>query len=135
MDNIKKAIMFAVGILITVGIIAMGLSFYGKANNMTKSADTSLNDITQTISNSKYTEYDGTTVSGTQAINAIRLYASNNFTVSVSTKKTTTSYNSATSYNITDISNSDYIEPTGKFKSELEKTANDTVNKIKLTQQ
>ncbi|WP_291568940.1 hypothetical protein [Clostridium sp. UBA2485] len=135
MDNIKKAIMFAVGILITVGIIAMGLSFYGKANNMTKSADTSLNDITQTISNSKYTEYDGTTVSGTQAINAIRLYAANNFTVSVSTKKTTTSYNSATSYNITDISNSDYIEPTGKFKSELEKTANDTVNKIKLTQQ
>ncbi|ARC84438.1 hypothetical protein U732_1004 [Clostridium argentinense CDC 2741] len=135
MDNIKKAIMFAVGILITVGIIAMGLSFYGKANNMTKSADTSLNDITQTISNSKYTEYDGTTVSGTQAINAIRLYAANNFTVSVSTKKTTTSYNSATSYNITDISKSDYIEPTGKFKSELEKTDNDTVNKIKLTQQ
>jgi nitrate/TMAO reductase-like tetraheme cytochrome c subunit len=135
MDNIKKAIMFAVGILITVGIIAMGLSFYGKANNMTKSADTSLNDITQTISNSKYTEYDGTTVSGTQAINAIRLYADNNFTVSVSTKKTTTSYNSATSYNITDISKSDYIEPTGKFKSKLEKTDNDTVNKIKLTQE
>ncbi|WP_291582744.1 hypothetical protein [Clostridium sp. UBA6640] len=135
MDNIKKAIMFAVGILITVGIIAMGLSFYGKANNMTKSADTSLNDITQTISNSKYTEYDGTTVSGTQAINAIRLYADSNFTVSVSTKKTTTSYNSATSYNITDISKSDYIEPTGKFKSKLEKTDNDTVNKIKLTQE
>lgn len=135
MDNIKKAIMFAVGILITVGIIAMGLSFYGKANNMTKSADTSLNDVTQTISNSKYTEYDGTTVSGTQAINAIRLYAANNFTVTVSTKKTTTSYNSATSYNVTDISKSDYIEPTAKFKSELDKTDNDTVNKIKLTQQ
>jgi len=135
MSNIQKAIMFAVGILITVGVITMGISFYGKANNMTKSADSSLNDITQTISNSKFTEYDGTTVSGTQAINAIRMYASTTFTVEVETIKGSASYNVSTGYNITDISNSNYIEPTAKFKSKLDKTDNNTINRITLIQE
>lgn len=135
MDNIKKGIMFGVGILITVGIIAMGLSFYGKAQNMTKTADSSLNDMTQTISNSKFTEYDGTTVSGTQAINAIRMYAADTFTVEINTIKGSKSYNVGTAYNITDISDSNYIEPTAKFKSTLGKTDNNTVNKITLTQE
>lgn len=135
MSNIQKAIMFAVGILITVGVITMGISFYGKANNMTKSADSSLNDITQTISNSKFTEYDGTTVSGTQAINAIRMYASTTFTVEVETIKGSASYNVSTGYNITDISNSNYIEPTAKFKSKLGKTDNNTINRITLIQE
>lgn len=137
MDNIKKAVLWAVGILFTVGIITWGVSFFGKAGNMTKTADTSLNEVTNNISSSKFTEYDNTTVSGTQTINAIRMYASPTFTVTVRTKKDTSgkSYNTATGYSITDISDSDYIEPTAKFQSILGKTDNGTVNSITLVQQ
>ncbi|MBY6773691.1 hypothetical protein FDC64_11420 [Clostridium botulinum] len=133
MDNIKKAIIFAVGILFTVGIIWWGTSFFGKAGNMVKTGDSSLNEVSSTISTSKFSEYDGTTVSGTQAINAIRMFATKNFTVTVNTNKGSKAYN-ANSYSITDISDTNYIEPTAQFKCQLGKSGNDTVNSVTLTQ-
>lgn len=136
MDNIKKGIMFAVGLLLTIGVIGWGLGFYGKATNMTKVADSSLNDMTSTISQSKYTEYDNTVVSGTQTINAIRLYASSSLSITVSTKAGGSSvYTTPTAYTVVDISNVNYIEPTATFKSQVSKTANGTVNMISLIQQ
>lgn len=137
MEAIKKYVMFAVGMLITIGVIGYGLGFYGKASNMTKVADSSMNDLTSTLSASKYSEYDNTEVKGTQAINAIRLYASSSLTVNVETNAsgTPTSYTSPTSYNVVDISDDDYIEPTATFKSTLGKTANGTVDEINLEQQ
>lgn len=136
MDNVKKGIMFAVGLLLTIGVIGWGLGFYGKATNMTKVADSSLNDMTSTISQSKYTEYDNTTVSGTQAINAIRLYASATLSINVVTRAAGASiYTSPTSYTVVDITNVNYIEPTGSFRSTVSKTANGTVNLISLIQQ
>ena len=137
MGNIQKFIMFCVGLLITIGIIYVGMSFYSKSQTVSKAADSGLSDIQNNVSASKYSAYNnGNIVTGSQAIDAIRNYASSSFTVVVITKsKESVSYTSSNGYATTDINSSKYIDPAGNFKCTLGHTDNGTINKIELLQQ
>jgi hypothetical protein len=137
MGNVKKMIMFVVGLLITIAVIAYSLGYFTKSKNLSSAVDSGMNDMQVSLQASRFTGYDtGSTVSGTQALNAIRTFASGTFTVTVKTKSDTTgkSYTSPTAYTITDISNVDYIEPTSNFTCTLNKSANGTANALVLVQ-
>lgn len=135
MGNIQKFIMFCVGLLITIGIIYVGMSFYSKSQTVSKAADSGLSDIQNNVSASKYSAYNnGNIVTGSQAIDAIRNYASSSFTVVVKTRSASAPYNSSNAYAITNIGDPNYIDPAGQFSSEIKYNTNGTINGITLTQ-
>lgn len=134
MGTVKKVVLFVVGMLLAMGFIAIGMNYYTKSVAMSKTTETSFDSLNEKIVNNNYTEYDNNdNLRGSDAINAIRLYAAENFTVSVTTNRGNKSYNK-NEYNVTDLSNQYYIEPTAKFSAKLEKNDNGSVNGITLTQ-
>lgn len=133
MGTIKKVILFIIGLIFTMAFIAEGSGYFNKSMALSKTTKGSYDSSVDRISSSKYGEFDGTIVSGADAISAIRLYADENFTVTVKTHRNTNSYKKA-QYSISDISDTNYIEPTGKFSAELEINDNGSVNGITLTQ-
>lgn len=132
----KKALWMFAGIIICIALIGLGVWLFGLGSEGVKSAGPKMTDLQTRISDSQFSEFDNRTVAGTTAINAIRMYASSSFSVTIKTKANTSgqTYQSSGGYIITDISNANYIEPTANFKSELNKSANGTVNGITLTQ-
>jgi|GEM_PF-1697253 len=138
MDNIKKYIMWAVGVIVTVIIIVICLNFFYKSKSINKAADKKYSSLSQNLSASDLSDYDGTTVDGSDAVSAIKTYASSNLVIKVSTgtgagTKTVTSYTSA-SYNVTDNTAADYIEPTAKFSADIVKASNGNVKEIDFVQ-
>lgn len=131
----SKGLSLFVEILLMVAVLTAAVYLWNRTQPMQKSVDGSLQDITGKISNNKYSSYDGSSVSGTEAINAIRMNASSTFTVTVKTTRNTTGKVYTTPiYNISDISDTDYIEPTARFTSTVGRTGNGTINAITLTQ-
>jgi len=134
-DSSNKGLYFFMGVLLTIAIITAGIQFWNKTQPFQKSADSSLTDLSAGLMNNKYVEYDNTNVSGTQSMNAIRMNASDTFTVTVKTLRNSSGKVYVTpTYNITDISDMDYIEPSGRFDSIVGKTENGTINSITLKQ-
>ncbi|MBD8045846.1 hypothetical protein [Clostridium faecium] len=133
MGTIKKVIIFVFGMLITIAFITDGFGYFSKSMEMSKSTKTGFDSLSQKLTSASYSDYDNTVVKGSEAINAIRLYAADNFTVTVKTKRSSKSYNDSI-YNVSNISDTNYIEPTGKFESKLGVNENGTVNSITLTQ-
>lgn len=134
MGTVKKVIYFIVGLIITMAFIGEATGYFNKSMAMSKTTKTSYDSTLERISNSTYSEFENTTVSGADAISAIRLYADDTFTVTVKTKRSSQSYNKSSGYNATSINDTNYIEPTAKFKSVLGTNELGTVNSITLTQ-
>ncbi len=83
-----------------------------------------------------YSAFDNQSVSGGDVISAINTKATTDLTIIVITNSDTVgiTYSSAT-YNISDTSSIDYIEPNATFHSVIGKTYNGTVTTITFTQQ
>lgn len=135
-NNHSTALKWAVGIFITLGVISFGVFLFNKSKPAIEKAGGQLDTITAQMENSEFNNYNGKSVSGSEVISVINTKASNNVTIKVITKSNTAgkSYNTA-SYNIDDVNNNDYIEPTGKFAGSLDSTTNGTVNTIIFTQE
>lgn len=134
-ENMPGWLKGAAGILLTMIIIGVALAFFMKGKNITDIADNSVSDVTTKLTQTQYASYEtGKQVSGSEAINAIRSFGSKDFTVTIVTKASSKDYNDPQGYTVTSISDKDYIEPTSMFKCKLDKTSNDTVNHLTLTQ-
>lgn len=131
-ENTSKSLHLGAAVLLSILIIGMGVNFYLKGKTLFNLSSQNIDQVTNSVSKSNYTQYDNTTVSGSQVINAISLLATNQFSIAVKTTSDSTgiTYNSPTGYKITDLANADYIEPTANFKSQIVKNANKTVTKI-----
>ncbi|MEG2609102.1 MAG: hypothetical protein RSA91_00340 [Bacilli bacterium] len=138
MANTRKALFEGSDIVIALLIIGVIVFLVGIGTGMLKEAGPKMTDMQARVSDSQYSEFDNRgNIGGTQAINAIRQYASNNFTVTIKTNANSAgkSYNSPGAYIVTDISDPNYIEPTASFRGQLLKSSNKTVNGIILIQE
>jgi hypothetical protein len=137
MGNVKKMIMFVVGLLITIAVIAYSLGYFTKSKNLSSAVDSGMNDTQQSLQTTQYSGYEtNRLVSGTEAITAINKFASSTFTVTVTTKAgSTVAYNTQTGYTVNNPSLSNYIEPSGSFKCTLGTSSNGTQNSLTLVQQ
>ncbi len=97
-DNASGALKFAVGLVVTmilIGIIVVAFTF-GRthANNAISSTSKDISSIEE----SRYTMYDGVTVTGAEVLNLIKKFEADNIAVSVTTAgnplATVTSYDS-----------------------------------------
>lgn len=159
MSNAQKALVMAAGIFLAIALITTAVVLFVSAQEATKTAQTSFSDIQTELSQTAYTVYDGTTVSGSQVVNALRKFQDKGeFGVQVITGKNptgswyfktvnitvpvgSTGYGSITTapvtgsiVNASNEASNDYINPTGKFKANLIKDNSNVIRGITFTQ-
>lgn len=74
MDNAQKAIMIGVGLFITIIIIAIVMVITGMGQDLANNATNQLGQMSDQLQKSLTQEYDGTTLSGTQVLAAVKKY-------------------------------------------------------------
>ncbi|MCW3793938.1 ABC transporter permease [Paenibacillus sp. LS1] len=143
MNNASSALKVAAGIFLTIALITIVVLLFVSAQEATKTAQNNFSEIQTELSQASYAVYDGTTISGSQVLNATRKYASREqFGIQIKTGKNTagTWYNKVV--NVTDPvgsttygsisgsasgvvantaadSHNEYVNPSGTFKSSL----------------
>jgi len=159
MSNAQKALVMAAGIFLAIALITIAVIIFGSAQDATKTAQDSFSDIQTELSQTSLTVYDGTTMSGSAVMNAIRKFSDKNeFGIQVVTGKNkqvagvageknnvivrdygswynyAITYTDATKTVVSHLTqtgatgslekalsqgNDDYINPSGKFKSQI----------------
>ena len=87
-DNASAALKFAVGLVVTmilIGIIVVAFSFGRKASNDSIS---SMSKDIASVEESRYTMYDGATVTGAEVLNLIQKFENDNICISVKVSAT-----------------------------------------------
>lgn len=144
MDNVTKALMIAASTVITILIIGIGFTIYNKSKSSSDAALNQMDNLNTTLAESDFTQYDGTSVTGTDVINIINKYRNEVICVTVNNGRTETEYiyNSSLSAVSTnsiadakDKSNlNKYINPNATFTGEVIRDAQtNTITGLKFT--
>lgn len=78
-ENVQKSLVMGASILVTIGIISLGLMIFSQGSSLVKESSKNMVDLTQELSSQKYIAYDNSIVSGSEVINAINTYANLDF--------------------------------------------------------
>jgi hypothetical protein len=138
MNNVTTIIKLGAAVLITVAAIAIAIALFGQGADITKNSESDIKGISQVITSKKYDAYNGTEVSGSSVVNAVRMYGETDVldvsvrTIMVAAK---VDYDSDNKYDITDSGSGEYINPVGTFKSTLTTNDNGIVTAISFVQQ
>ncbi len=148
MENSLKGLTLAAGIIITCIIISLGFYVAREARDTAANGTGQINKLQAEFSDTSKMMYDGTEVSGSEVLNVIRKFSDETFGILVNTNKKSTYYhyefNAASgelgkstnsSYkNAQDVTNTSYINPTGRFEGSVVKDANGTLIGLIFTQ-
>lgn len=162
MNNASTALKVAAGIFLTIALITIVVILFISAQEATKTAQNNFSDIQTELSQASFTVYDGTTISGSQVTNALRKFKDKDqFGVQIETGKnqlnggawygnalnlavaiTDNQYGSVISTgsrqgNINDTldeANSEYVNPSGKFKASIVKDSSNVVRGLVFKQ-
>lgn len=160
MSNVQRAMVMAAGIFLSVLLISLAVVMFSSAQDMAKQAQSGFTTIQSEIAYKEYSIYDGTTVTGSQVINAIRKFQyvepfaiqvrtigntsgywylynatlSGN-TVNIGSKKTNKTVGQDLQDNAFDPKSNNYINPTAKFTSTIYTDVNQVVRAIVFKQQ
>lgn len=137
MDNVLKIVLLGAAVLLTIGVIAIGIVLYNSGQQVVTKSEQDLAGMSNALSQTKFESYNNTAVTGSQAIGATRLYSDQGtLNVVVTTLGgTAQTYSATNKYTITDPANVNYINPTGNFKASLTINANKVVTAINFVQQ
>lgn len=136
MDNpVVKALFLGVAIVLTIGVITWGIATHNKTHPLQKTADSSISTINNNVSNNQYDSLTTKSNSGSDVSSLISTSAAPELNITVKTKADTTGKTyTAASYNLTNVNDPDYIEPTATFTAATSKSTNGTINAITFTQ-
>ncbi len=148
MENSLKGLILAAGVIITCVVVGLGFYISREAKDTATNGAGQITSLNAEFSNNDKTIYDGITVSGSEVINAINKFKSEELSVKVVTSKSTTYYNyllddkdanldKVSTAKVADAkkaTNNSYINPGGKFEGELIKDSNDYIIGICFTQ-
>ncbi len=84
-DNASQTLKFAIGLVITMILIAIIVVAFSFGRSHANSAITNMSKDTSQIEESRYTQYDGTVVTGAEVLNIISKFEMDNFCVMVAT--------------------------------------------------
>lgn len=154
MDNAQKAIMIGVGLFITIIVIAAVMLITGIGQDLLNSGTQKASSISDNLQAQLTSQYDGTTMTGSQVISAIKSnYKTEGMVIRVGNNDYGMSIIKGTENNVTgveknkksneveigplsDPSSSQYINPAKKYKASLIKiTGSDAVVGIQFTAQ
>lgn len=132
--SIGKIIEIAVGVLLTLLVLTWILGMYFKVGPLQNLSSKQTETTVQALTTSTYSEYNNHDVMGADVISAIDTKASKDVAVKVETTDGAVITYNAASYNLTDSTDTGYIEPTASFHSTLGYTTNGTVDLITFVQ-
>lgn len=137
MEKIIAFFKDATSLLIVLAIIAITIAIFNLSKGMSSNAKGSASTLEQNVVTGQFAEYDGAIVSGADVINAIRLKASKDCTITVITKMNDKGqpYNDGTEYKNFDVTDKDYIEPTAQFEGQVNTSDNKAIKGVTFTQQ
>ncbi|MBL0385853.1 ABC transporter permease [Tumebacillus sp. ITR2] len=75
MGNAQKALVMAAGIFLAIALITIAVVMFISAQEATKSAQENFSGIQRELSSTSFNVYDGTTISGSQVVNALRKFS------------------------------------------------------------
>ncbi len=149
MDNSLKGLILAAGVIITCLIVGIGFYISREASAAATNGTGQISRMNKEVAESDKVMYDGLDVTGSEVINAINKYKSEDISVKVETKKSTVYYNrlltnsdkelggesSASVKNTQTITSSYYINQKAQFTGEILRDVNDTIIGISFVQQ
>jgi hypothetical protein len=159
MSNAQKALVMAAGLFLAIALITIAVVMFVSAQEATKAAQNNFANIQTELSQTAFTVYDDTRVSGSQVVNAMRKFADQDqFGIQVITGKNplgswygkvinitvpigSVTYGSVGSVatgaltQVVDEASIDYINPSGKFKAQLVKDNSNVIRGILFKQQ
>lgn len=129
MENVTTALKIAAAVVITILIIGIAFTIYNKSKSTTDSAMNQMDNLTTTLNESDFTQYDGATVTGTDVLNVINKYRNDILCVTVDNGRTETEYiynstlSAVSTNNIADAKDrsnlNKYINPNASFVGEV----------------
>lgn len=133
-ENVQKSLVMGASIMVTIGIISIGLMIFSQGSSLVKESSRNMLDLTDELASKRYIAYDNNIVSGSEVINAINTYAKDG----VSVKVITTSNNAGKTYTgvyaNNDVDDKDYINSNGMFESTLKTNENGVITVIEFNQ-
>ena len=149
MDNSLKGLILAAGVIITCLVVGIGFYISREASAAATNGTGQISRMNKEVAESDKVMYDGLDVTGSEVINAINKYKSEDISVKVQTKKSIVYYNrllsdddkqlgNASSASVKDtqqITSSYYINQKAQFNGEILRDVNDTIIGISFVQQ
>lgn len=134
-ETSNKGMYIAFGTILALVVITFAITIFNKTKPLQKTALSTQDTMIESINSSSFSSYDNQVVTGDLVITAINTKAADDLRVIVKTNSNPSGkiYTSS-AYNISDISDPDYIEPTASFSAALGKTSNGTVSSITFVQ-
>lgn len=152
MSNVWKIVGMVVGGLFLFGAITAGFFFFTSSKEQAGSLSSKMATINESLSSIDVDMYDGTVVSGSEVLNAINKFKSEEMSIQVKTKasslyyyynysiaetdgnKKLTTSNVATLQSARTKGKSNYINPLGHFNGSIIRDSNDTIIGIRFEQ-
>ena len=149
MDNSLKGLILAAGVIITCLIVGIGFYISREASAAATNGTGQISRMNKEVAESDKVMYDGLDVTGSEVINAINKYKSEDIAVKVTTKKSIVYYNRLLSNNDKELGNEStasvkntqtitsdyYINQKAQFTGEILRDVNDTIIGISFEQQ
>ncbi|MGB8455265.1 MAG: hypothetical protein WCD89_23405 [Anaerocolumna sp.] len=149
MDNSLKGLILAAGVIITCLVVGIGFYISREASAAATNGIGQISRMNKEVAESDKVMYDGLDVTGSEVINAINKYKSEDISVKVQTKKSIVYYNrlltdddkelgnesSASVKNTQTITSNYYINQKAQFTGEILRDVNDTIIGISFVQQ
>lgn len=159
MSNAQKALVMAAGIFLAIALITLAVVLFVSAQDSTKAAQSNFSNLQTELSQTAFTVYDNTTLSGSQVVNALRKFTDQDqFGIQIKTGKNPSgqwygkvinisvpaeslNYGSVvgeapgTLSQVLDESDVNYVNPSGKFRAQLIKDRSNVIRGITFQQQ
>lgn len=74
MENAQKALLMAAGLFLTIALITIGVVMFMSAQDATKKTQDSFTGMQNDLSQSEFTIYDETIITGSQVVDALKRY-------------------------------------------------------------
>ncbi len=147
-SNSFEPLKMAVVGIIVVFVVGMAFFLFRQASSNLSTVTGKVTQMTAEMAEADVSMYDGTTVTGSEVINAINRYKSEEMGVIVTTKNNVVAYynrkieggslkgsSGCSSLRTAQIkSENNYINPTGKFEGTIRKNSNDAIIGISFQQ-
>ena len=152
MGNVWKIVGMIAGGFFLIGAIAYGFVFFNSSKEQAGYLNTKMTKLNESLASVDVDMYDGNVVSGSEVLNAINKFKSDDIAIQVKTKAENESYyynysigesngskvlkttGTATIQSARTKGRSNYINPLGRFTGSIIRDANDSVIGVKFEQ-
>lgn len=152
-ETTATALKFAAGIIFAIVLVSIAIMVFTPASDSAKSVTTEFAANTTELKDQKYLIYDGTVVSGSQVISALRKFETEATEGSLGLKVETGKNKAGTWYyseftgdsitsaaqkdlsNTSSVGSADYINPSGMFNAKITRDSNGVIRGITFSQQ